>query len=151
MEYIPLDYCRHGFLYRIHSRNLRFGVFDENARGFMGIREDKPIIKDIMRGIRRRTYSLFLELHWDASERYGTAIPEEELKHVPEGMPLENPLRIIDKHTGRPVAFGMPLKDGGRGWYFLDTSEASEGISAQSVQNDALLDWLKDKEQEYGR
>ena len=55
-DYIPLNECKKGFLYEIHSRNLDFGVFDGND-GFIGIREKFG-----------KRY-LFTEYHWE-TERW---------------------------------------------------------------------------------
>lgn len=68
---IPLKDCKHGFTYRIHSRNLDIGVFDETTQGFVGIREkfgDK---------------FLFEEFHWDTGAPFGTVSPEEEIEQCP--------------------------------------------------------------------
>jgi len=137
MEGIPLDKCKDRVLYRIHSRNLAFGVFDITKEGFVGIRE------------KFRDYFLFTEYHHDTGPPYGTVNPKEELEPMPKGMSLEESLRTIDKKTGRPVAFDKPVIHGGRGWYYTDTDEASGDIHPVSVSNDELFDWLKEKEKQY--
>ena len=70
-NYLSLDKCKKGFVYKIHSRNLGVGVFD-GSRGFIGIRE------------KFGSRYLFTELHWDASETYGTVKPFEELCELPK-------------------------------------------------------------------
>ena len=37
--YIQLSDCKHGWLYRISSRNLTLGVYREERKGFVGISE----------------------------------------------------------------------------------------------------------------
>jgi hypothetical protein len=69
--YISLKDCKHGWLYRIHSRNLDFGVFNEQTEGFMGIREKYDYLY------------LSTEFHWDIGEPYGTAQPVEALEECP--------------------------------------------------------------------
>ena len=70
---IPADKCEHGFLYRIHSRNLSLGVCrkEKNHVGFIGIRT------------KFGDRYLFEELHWGTSEHYGTVSPIECLEKCP--------------------------------------------------------------------
>ena len=35
---IPINDCRHGYLYRLYSRNLNLGVYRQEDQGFVGIR-----------------------------------------------------------------------------------------------------------------
>ncbi len=37
-ERIAIDECKHGWLYRVHSRNLNLGVYRTDDKGFIGIR-----------------------------------------------------------------------------------------------------------------
>lgn len=67
----PIGKCQHGWLYRIHSRNLGFGVFNRMTYGFTGIRE------------KFGHEYLFEEYHHDTGAPYGTATPSEELEQVP--------------------------------------------------------------------
>ena len=70
-NYIPLEECKHSFLYRIFSRNLRLGVFNANSRGFIGIRE-------------KFGYEyLFTEYHWDIGDHCSTVKPKELLEECP--------------------------------------------------------------------
>lgn len=68
---IPLQECRHGWTYRIHSRNLSFGVFNQETQGFVGIRE------------KFGNRFLFTEFHWDTGEPFGTVTPLEALEACP--------------------------------------------------------------------
>jgi hypothetical protein len=62
-EYIPLGDLVDGDIYTLRSRNLRIGIYQADAKAFIGI--------------RRKWGSRFLdqELHWDVGEPYGTARP----------------------------------------------------------------------------
>lgn len=63
--YIPLNECLHSYLYKICSRNLRFGVFDSTQNCFYGIRE-------------KYDYEyIFPEYHYDCGPPYGTVTPKE--------------------------------------------------------------------------
>jgi hypothetical protein len=133
---IPLTECVHGGLYRIFSRNLSFGVFDAKRQGFIGIRE------------KFRTYFLFLEYHFDTGAPFGTVHPHEFLEMCPIDN-LREYLESRDDKTNRLVAFDKPVKDGGKGWYFVDTGEASQEIRSFAPINQPLFDWLKEKEKQY--
>lgn len=60
---ISLKNCKHGWTYQLSSRNLIIGVFNEQTRGFVGLREKFG-----------RT-SLFTEFHRDTGAPHGTASP----------------------------------------------------------------------------
>lgn len=137
MENLPLDECKDRFFYRIHSRNLDFGVFKMADKGFVGIREKFGL------------HYLFTEYHFDIGPPHGTVKPYEELEQLPDDMSLEETLGTIDLGTKRPVAFDKPVKEGGRGWYFTDTNESSQEIIPASVENKKLFNWLKEKEKQY--
>lgn len=70
-NYIKLDKCRHGYLYRLRSRNLSFGIYNKDNKGFIGI--------------RTKFGSKFLdtEYHWDTGAPYGTACPQIEVGKCP--------------------------------------------------------------------
>jgi hypothetical protein len=70
-QYIRLRDCKHGWLYRIASRNLRLGVFRKDRKGFVGIRE------------KFGQEFLFVEYHWDADRHLGTVKPEKQLEKCP--------------------------------------------------------------------
>lgn len=130
-DFIPLEQCVNGRLYRIESRNLAVGVFVEKRSGFIGIRE------------KFGSEYLFTEYHWDTGSPFGTVRPIELLDDkLPEGMSLDESLDDVDGVTGRPVAFDKPVAEGGRGWYFRDTGEAGADIKAQTVPNEKLFDFL---------
>jgi hypothetical protein len=72
-DFIPLNRCKKGFLYKIHSRNLGVGVFN-GKDGFIGIRT------------KFGNKFLFTEYHWDTGAPYGTAKPLEELCSLPDNI-----------------------------------------------------------------
>lgn len=133
MDYIPLNECIKGHLYRIHSRNLTMGVFN-GKDGFIGIRK------------KFDSLYLFTEFHWDVPAGcFATVRPLEDLSVVPESIPLTEDLGTVDEHTGRAVYFDRPVADGGRGWLYRDTDEPvikNDGIFGQP--NTALYNWIKD-------
>jgi len=69
--YIPMKECEHGYLYRIASRNLSFGVYDESVQGFIGIR------------YKFGDRYLFTEYHWDTGEPFGTVCPINKIEPCP--------------------------------------------------------------------
>lgn len=62
-DYLTIEECKHGHLYKINSRNLKWGVFNASVKGFIGIREKFG-----------RRY-LFTEFHWDTGPPFGTVKP----------------------------------------------------------------------------
>lgn len=130
-DYIKLENCEHGFIYKIRSRNLKFGVFNKNDNGFIGIREKFDF------------KYLFTEYHWDTGAPYGTVKPKERLMPVPEDIQIMERFDSIDKETGRKVEFKE-----GSGWYFLDSGEVSQQIQAVSPSNDLLFNFLEKIEAE---
>ena len=62
---IPLKKCEIGVLYKIHSRNLQYGIFN-GKDGFIGIRT------------KFGQKYLFTEFHWDTGPPYGTVKPIEK-------------------------------------------------------------------------
>lgn len=135
MDSILLEQCRKGGLYRIHSRNLSFGVFDGEG-GFVGIRE------------KFGSLYLFTEFHWDTGAPFGTVKPVELLEMCPLS-DIRESTGVVDAATQRPVAFDKPVMYGGKGWYFMDTGEASDEIHPHSQVNEALFNYLEAKAVEY--
>jgi len=74
-DYIAQDNCKQGYLYKINSRNLSYGVYD-GKQGFIGIRE------------KFGSKYLFTEYHYDQGAPYGTVFPEKELEKIPDGIEL---------------------------------------------------------------
>lgn len=126
----PVDQHIKGRVYKIHSRNLSYGVWDGKG-GFIGIRQ------------KWHDRFLFTEYHYDVSQRYGTVRESKDIGiDVPEYISLKTSLGSVDQATQRPVAFDRPIADGGRGWYFTDTDEASKDIRPCMVSNRRLFKFL---------
>lgn len=71
MDYIAMQDCKGGVLYRIDSRNLYTGVYDEVTQGFTGIRT------------KFGDRYLFEEYHWDKGMPFGTVKPIEPICECP--------------------------------------------------------------------
>ena len=137
-DYIKVEDCVQGGLYRISSRNLAFGVFQAVSKGFVGIRE------------KFGCEYLFEEYHWDNGPPHGTVMPKEFLEACPL-LDLRESIGSFDSVTNRLVEFDKPIADGGKGWYYLDTGEGSQDIRPVSKNNQELFDWLKQKEEQYSK
>lgn len=92
-----------GYLYRLHSRNLRMGVYQPEMYGKPGFI-----------GIRNKFGNRFLdvETHYDACEHYGTAKPTEELAVCPLS-DQRNDLGTVCGTCKGPIAY-LPYPDGPR-------------------------------------
>lgn len=75
IPYLPREACKHRHLYRIQSRNLPLGVWNETTKGFVGIR------------LKFGSRYLFEEYHWDEPE-FATAKPTELLEPLPDDIEL---------------------------------------------------------------
>jgi len=127
---ISLSECKKRRVYKIHSRNFSYGVFN-GEDGFMGIRE------------KFGNRYLFTEFHWEQGPPFGTVQPDEDLNiDVPEEIELIEYTEPIDKKSKRPVAFDTPVSQGGKGWFFLDTGEASAEIDPMCFVYKPLFDFL---------
>lgn len=136
-EYIKLPECKARGVYKISSRNLSYGIYDGKS-GFIGIRT------------KFSDRYLFTEYHWD-NDRFPTVQPLEYLGiDLPDNIPITPGLQPVDDKTGRPVEFDKPIKEGGRGWYFKDTNQASEDIWPVHVQNKDMFNFLEEIEKKYG-
>jgi hypothetical protein len=134
MEKIPIEQCERGRIYRILCRNLRYGVFDGDG-GFLGIRQKFD-----------HRY-LFTEYHVDIG---GTVRKMEATDHVvPQDISIQCSLGTVDIETRRPVKFDKPKDEGGKGWCFADTGEASDKIMPSSLGNPRLKELLEGIEKEH--
>ena len=70
-DYIKVEELREGGLYRISARNASHGIWSEKASGFYISRH------------KFGTNYLFVEIHWDLSDGFGTAKPLEWLFQAP--------------------------------------------------------------------
>ena len=127
MDYISAEDCKHGYLYRIRSRNLSFGVCRKTS--------DKDALVGFI-GIRTKFGDRFLfeEYHWDVSEHYGTVHPLEELGKCPIEDISEGHSEIITEEMAESVP------------HF---SERDIGKSC-FARNKPLFKWLDKKRKEHG-
>lgn len=131
MSYIPLTSCKHRVLYRLSSRNLWLGVFNQADNSFIGIREKGGLY-------------LFPEYHWDCGPPFGTVRPQEEVGVLPDEIELRTHEPTVDQYTSRLVAFDRTRQeDKMKGWYFTDTNEYSRSIRPVARLYRPLFDYLK--------
>lgn len=70
-NYLTMPTMKPGWLYLLKARNFSFGIWKSDELGFVG---------------RRHKFGevfTFVEVHWDASEEFGTAKPLVELEQSP--------------------------------------------------------------------
>jgi len=140
---IPLKECIKGRVYRLHSRNLAFGVFD-GYDGFIGIRtkfDDRY---------------LFTEYSSERGSEFGTVIVLADLGiAIPAEVAIAVDLGTIDATTKRPLTMdkdidnpNFPPGEGRRGWWrYSDTTgevapTTKDGCCATRVPNGALFAFL---------
>lgn len=150
---IPKSECKHGYLYRIHSRNLILGVFNELTGGFIGLRSK---FGDIY---------AFEEFHWDNGPPYGTVKPIEELEKLPEGIEVEESLGSFCGNCKMDCTY-VPFPDGPREKTFQrsDGTSYTSNISGEwkhnepgdclevlsyNKRNDVLEKWLAEMKVKY--
>ena len=127
-----MEECIERRLYKIKCRNLTHGVWN-GKDGFIGIRT------------KFNQKYLFTELHWDTGEPYGTVREAIDTGiDVPDGIELKECSPTVDEFTQRLVGFDKPIADGGKGWFFLDTGEASQDILSMIGIYKPLFDWMID-------
>lgn len=104
--HIPIADCKRRHVYRLHSRNLKFGVFaPEKENGFIGIRT------------KFKSRFLFTEHHWDNGPPHGTARPVEDLGPLDDKkVRLWDSMPTTCGYCGERLEFAQPeggiVKDG---------------------------------------
>jgi hypothetical protein len=131
MPHIPLTDCKHRKLYRLASRNLKLGFFEEETRGFLGLRRKFG-----------STY-VFEEYHWDCGPPYGTVHPQEEL---PEELPAE--IELKEDLGAKCSICGQPLEQGGSGWVHEGGHQCNRWYPMTRC-NESLEGWLLQMEMKY--
>ena len=66
---IPMSECKHGWLYKIDSRNLILGVYNETQQGFVGIREkfgNEYLFTNIIGILVPHLEQFALKKHWNS-------------------------------------------------------------------------------------
>lgn len=141
MTYIPISECRHGWTYKIHSRNLILGVFNSETKGFVGIREK---FGDLF---------LFTESHCDTGAPHGTVHPEKEIEECPIKDLRESFAPICFKCKGR-VEWIRNDKHGPATGDWEHVADVPEGCTKSvnanntwgSPSNQPLFDYLENVE-----
>jgi hypothetical protein len=127
---ISLDQCKHGWVYKTHSRNLAYGVFNKEISGFVGLREKFGHV------------FLFVEFHWDTGAPCGTVHPECEI----EECPVKNLRERLDDicHDCRKKVEFVKTDQPGEGNGVWRHTEETPCLKARPVspQNDELYEYL---------
>jgi hypothetical protein len=117
-------------VYRLHSRNLKLGVFSADSRSFIGIRTKF--------GFRY----LDSEIHAEAG---GTASPTEELQPVAVGIPIATTLGAVCMVCDGPVKWAGPPPPAP--WVHINQSDCFDSRPI-TKSNQALFAFLVKIEQE---
>lgn len=145
---IPKSNCKDRQLYRIHSRNLKFGVFRESTGGFLGLRT------------KFGSAYIFEEYHWE-NEAFATVQPQEELPEVlPSEIELADGLgsfclhcdkkcKYIDFPNGSQEVFvkGKSLMVEGK-WEHIEETDCQD-VKSYYKSNKPLYNWLIEMEKKY--
>lgn len=123
--------CKHRFLYRIHSRNLRLGVFNEFTGGFIGLRT------------KFRSVFAFEEYHWDNGPPYGTVKPQELLEEeLPADIDVATSLGTICGNCNELCSYT-------NGEWHHDHPSDCPDVKPYDKHNAALEQWLHRMEDKY--
>jgi len=127
---IPLEDLVHRHIYKIRSRNLFVGVWNETTQGFIGIR------------LKFASKYLDTEYEWNTGGSSGTAYALGDTGDiVPDDIPMRQRLDSVCSETNRKVVFTTPVASGGKGWVYADDNEPIIG-TPRSVPNTALFELL---------
>jgi len=130
MDYIKIEDLIDRCIYKILSRNLRYGVWNEKNKGFIGIRN------------KFNHEYLFTEYHYDIGAPYGTVKPEfivENIKVDDKIILLEN-MPSLCRKCNEEVSF---VKE--KGWIHNSENKCIE-IEPFSPINIDLFNILKNIE-----
>ncbi len=127
-DYIKMDDLENRSVYELRSRNLKLGVWDEERKGFIGIRTKF--------GAR----FLFTEYHWDC-ESFATAQPLNKITRIPEDVPLLETLPTICNNCKVQVKFEKHLDSSG--WVHLDDTTTCDNIDPVRPRNEKLFSFLE--------
>ena len=130
--------CQDRRLYRLRSRNLRFGVYREISGGFLGLRS--------------KFERMFLdeENHYEAPH-YATAQPIEALEMLPAD--IENDVCLGPKQglascvTCGAIVYFAPIRNA---WQHHRTPTLCRNPTPPVTRNKPLHEWLLQMEAKYG-
>ena len=122
-DYIKMDNCVKGHLYRIDSRNLSLGVYD-GKEGFIGIRT------------KFRDRYLFTEYHHDQGAPHGTVFPLEDLGPIPEEIPINE--SILHEHSSvrKNLMNGEDYTERGWAWHRRGPDSEEEPVVRRDQRPD---------------
>lgn len=136
MGFLALEELVPGGIYRIKSRNLRFGVWMPDAMkgtgGFSGIRE------------KFYGRSLFTEYHHDTGGSFGTAHAIEKVAQLPADIELVERFSVC-RVCRQPDDFVRENEDAPTGsWHHkVRALDADHEVDPVSMQNEAIWDALE--------
>lgn len=87
MDYIPIDKCVDGNVYKIAARNGSFGIYSVTEKSFTLSR------------FKFGDNFLFDEYHWDTGEPFGTVKPMEDLGPAPTFKEEADKLKYLNDLT----------------------------------------------------
>ena len=130
MSYISKTDCIHRRLYRINSRNLTCGIYNQANGGFYGIRT------------KFDSRFVFAEYHWDNGPPYGTVRPVELLE-----VTFPDDILLQERLPGYLCIYcGQPLLDEHDSIYkhahVGEPCSAGNLVHGSTLENKQLFDWL---------
>ena len=145
---IPMEECVDRRLYRINGRNMGYGIFCAEKKGFFGLRHKFQL-------------RLEHEYHNDCGPPYGTVFgPMTDTGiDLPETIPNLDMLGSRDSVTGRWVIWDMEMPNpnesakGKSGWYrYKDNNDpcpARPGCNVAIIGNMEMFNWLIERERAF--
>jgi hypothetical protein len=107
-EYIKLEDCIIGHLYKVQARNINLAVYNGEG-GFIGIRT------------KFGSSYLDTEMHWDTGAPFGTAHPLEDLGQIPDD------IEAVESFLNEEAVHGeMPYKHNEKLFNYLLARELTE-------------------------
>lgn len=114
----------HGHVYIIQGDNLKLGAYNQDTRGFVGV--------------RRKFGNPYLVTE------YTVSVLRDTNEVIPENIVIKHDLGAKDIMTKRPVEHVE-----GRGWRFIDTQKFSQTINPTIKHNGILLGALRRMSEKY--
>lgn len=91
IDYIKLEDCKDGYLYRISARNGRYGIFVKELASFTLSR------------VKWGDNYLFDEYHYDTGAPFGTVLPLKEIEKAPNFTSEEKKLEYLNKFQAQKL------------------------------------------------